>query len=149
MPLREAFSSNVAKFLPALRPRSAPRVLPTAGFDEVPPDQLVEEETMPEYRVDHFYPVHLGEVFHDRYQVLAKLVYGSSSTIWLARDLQNHQYVALKVYIHNSARHRELPFYQHLATLPSSMHPGAKNIRQLLDSFQVAGPHGTHMVLVM
>lgn len=43
---------------------------------------------MPEYRPDHFYPVRLGEVFNDRFQTVAKLGYGSSSTIWLARDLQ-------------------------------------------------------------
>ncbi|RYP56991.1 hypothetical protein DL769_009767 [Monosporascus sp. CRB-8-3] len=51
-------------------------------------DQLVEEETMPEYKPEHFHPVRLGEVFNDRFQIVAKLGYGSSSTIWLARDLQ-------------------------------------------------------------
>lgn len=69
-------------------PRSVPRRFPAAGFDIIGKDQLVEEETMPEYRPDHFYPVRLGEVFNDRFQTVAKLGYGSSSTIWLARDLQ-------------------------------------------------------------
>jgi serine/threonine-protein kinase SRPK3 len=43
---------------------------------------------MPEYKPENFYPVRLGEVFNNRFQTVAKLGYGSSSTIWLARDLQ-------------------------------------------------------------
>jgi hypothetical protein len=61
-----------------------------------------------------------------------------------------HQYVALKIYIHNSVQHRELPFYQHLeGVLPTTQHPGAKNVRKLLTSFQVHGPHGKHIALVL
>ncbi|UNI24803.1 hypothetical protein JDV02_010525 [Purpureocillium takamizusanense] len=104
---------------------------------------------MPEYRPEHFYPVRLGEVFNDRFQTVAKLGYGSSSTIWLARDLQHHQYVALKIYIHNSVQHRELPFYQHLEKVLPTQHPGAKNVRKLLASFQVTGPHGKHVALAL
>lgn len=43
---------------------------------------------MPEYRPDHFYLVRLGEVFRGKFQTVAKLGYGLSSTIWLARDLE-------------------------------------------------------------
>lgn len=46
---------------------------------------------------DRFYPVHLGEVFQDRYQTVAKLGFGSSSTIWLARDLWYADINKLKV----------------------------------------------------
>lgn len=49
----------------------------------------MEEEGLLEYNPDYFYPVRLGEVFNDRYQTVSKLGYGSSSTIWLARDLQS------------------------------------------------------------
>jgi serine/threonine-protein kinase SRPK3 len=65
-----------------------PRIYPTDGFDVIERDQGVEKVTMPEYNPDHFYPVSLGEVFNDRFQTVAKLGYGSSSTIWLGRDLQ-------------------------------------------------------------
>lgn len=51
-------------------------------------NQLIEEEEIPDYRADRFYPMRLGEVFEDRYQVLAELGFGSSSTTWLARDLR-------------------------------------------------------------
>lgn len=57
--------------------------------------------------------------------------------------------MALKVYIHNSVEHRELPFYQHLARSRSSKHAGANNIRKLLASFEVQGPHGKHVALAL
>ncbi|KAJ0158568.1 SRSF protein kinase 3, partial [Colletotrichum tanaceti] len=143
-------SSSSSSSSPQHRPRSAPRRFPVAGFDVIAQEHgLIEEETMPEYDPAHFYPVRLGEVFNDRFQTVAKLGYGSSSTIWLARDLQDHQYVALKVYIHNSARHRELPFYQHLDKFLRSRHPGAGNVRKLLSSFEVTGPRGKHVALAL
>ncbi|KAK7227924.1 hypothetical protein V2G26_000094 [Clonostachys chloroleuca] len=104
---------------------------------------------MPEYKPEHFYPVRLGEVFHDRFQIMTKLGFGSSSTIWLARDLRDHQYVALKIYIHNSVKHRERPFYEHLDKVLPSKHVGAANVRKLVDSFEVSGPHGKHIALVL
>lgn len=45
---------------------------------------IVEEEELPDYRADRFYPVQLGNIFQNRYQVVAKLGFGSSSTRWLA-----------------------------------------------------------------
>ncbi|KAL2757045.1 hypothetical protein ACRALDRAFT_208935 [Sodiomyces alcalophilus JCM 7366] len=130
------------------RPRSDPRVFPSQGFDVVDSKQVVEEEGIPEYDAHHFYPVFLGEIFHGRYQTVSKLGYGSSSTIWLARDLQ-YVVVSLKMYIHSCLQHRELPFYEHLDTILPSAHVGAGNVRKLLDSFEVVGPHGTHMALVL
>ena len=50
--------------------------------------QLVEEERTPYYNADQYYPARLGEVLHKRYQIVTKLGYCSSSTVWLARDLR-------------------------------------------------------------
>lgn len=47
---------------------------------------LMEEERLPFYEAEQFYPVHIGEVLHSRYKVLGKLGYGSYSTVWLCRD---------------------------------------------------------------
>ncbi|GLA01218.1 hypothetical protein AnigIFM60653_011079 [Aspergillus niger] len=60
---------------------------PTSGFDIIQPDEKVEEEELPDYEARHFYPVRLGEIFQNRYQVVAKLGFGSSATTWLSRDL--------------------------------------------------------------
>ena len=32
-------------------------------------------------------PVDVGDILSDKYQVLGKLGYGSTSTVWLARDM--------------------------------------------------------------
>jgi hypothetical protein len=53
------------------------------------PLEPVEEEKTPYYH-RQFYPAHLGQILNERYQIATKLGYGSSSTVWLARDL--HRY---------------------------------------------------------
>lgn len=50
-------------------------------------EETVEEEGSPHYKAEKFYPVRLGEVFESRYKVVAKLGFGTASTIWLCRDL--------------------------------------------------------------
>lgn len=47
---------------------------------------LWEEETLPGYDESRFYPVVIGDIYEDRFEVLAKLGYGATSTIWLCRD---------------------------------------------------------------
>ena len=69
------------------RPTEKPLLFPTSGFETIDVNQLVEEEDLPHYKADWFYPVKLG-VFQDRYQIIAKLGFGSSSTSWLAWDLK-------------------------------------------------------------
>lgn len=63
------------------------RTFPSQGFGLLPVDRKIEEETLPEYKAERFYPARLGEVFASRYQVVAKLGFGTTSTVWLGRDL--------------------------------------------------------------
>jgi hypothetical protein len=65
-----------------------PRKFPSSGFEVIDPLIKVEEETIPFYDARLYYPVRIGEVFLNRYQAVAKLGYGSSSTIWLCHDLR-------------------------------------------------------------
>jgi hypothetical protein len=51
-------------------------------------DEKVEEETIPDFMPSRYYPVRVGDIFQDRYQIVGKLGYGVSSTVWLARDLK-------------------------------------------------------------
>lgn len=46
----------------------------------------LEEQTDRRYNKTHYYPVKIGEVFKNRYQIITKLGYGSFSTVWLAWD---------------------------------------------------------------
>ncbi|KAG4256124.1 CMGC/SRPK protein kinase [Fusarium proliferatum] len=110
----------------------------------------IEEEQIPSYEASRFYPVQIGQVFQGRYQAVTKLGYGSSSTIWLARDLRDNKYVALKIYVHTSRNHREIPVYESMSPiLAKSSNLGRNNIRLLLGSFEISGPDGRHKILVM
>lgn len=46
----------------------------------------VNEERVPGYDANDFYPARLGDVFNRRHEVVSKLGYGTRSTVWLARD---------------------------------------------------------------
>jgi hypothetical protein len=65
-----------------------PRIFPSDGFAALPKHEKFEEERLVGYKAGKFYPVRLGEVFEPRYQVVAKLGFGTASTVWLCRDLQ-------------------------------------------------------------
>lgn len=73
--------------------RSIPCKLPPSPAKLLPLADLVEEEHTPHYKPQHFYPVRLYEILDNRYQIAAKIGWGTSSTVWLARDL--HQYVKI------------------------------------------------------
>lgn len=45
-------------------------------------------ESPDRYRPGGYHPVHLGDVYYQRYRIIHKLGYGTYSTVWLARDLQ-------------------------------------------------------------
>jgi serine/threonine protein kinase len=127
---------------------SPPREPPTSGFEVLDSKYLLEEETFSWYDPEAFYPVRIGEIFQSKYQALGKLGYGSVSTAWLCRDLIDHEYVALKVFIskHRQAQNEE-KVYKHLRSIKTS-HPGAKGIRFLHDQFQLPGKYGPHECLV-
>ena len=49
---------------------------------------VIEEERLPGYRAEEFFPVRLGDIYQSRYRVVAKLGFGTASTVWLCRDLR-------------------------------------------------------------
>ena len=57
-------------------------------FPRLPEDRKFEEERYGDYKPYKYYPVHLGQTLASRYRVVAKLGYGTTSTVWLARDLE-------------------------------------------------------------
>lgn len=48
--------------------------------------QRIEEETINHYEALQYHPVHIGQVFHNRYKVAVKLGFGGNSTVWLCHD---------------------------------------------------------------
>ena len=67
-----------------VRHKAASSVEPTI----LPSDVSIEEELSPGYDPRDFCPVNPGDIFNDRYEVIAKLGCGSSSTVWLGRDMK-------------------------------------------------------------
>jgi hypothetical protein len=45
----------------------------------------IEEEEVPGYQKENFYPVALGEVLNNQYEIIVKLGFGRHSTVWLGR----------------------------------------------------------------
>lgn len=67
-----------------------PLRFPTTGFEVIPATELLEEERFDEFETGNYYPVNIGDLFaSDEYQVVGKLGFGSTSTVWLARNLQH------------------------------------------------------------
>lgn len=50
-------------------------------------DKPFEEECLPDYEIEQFYPVNIGNNINSRYHVIGKLGYGANSTVWFCRDL--------------------------------------------------------------
>lgn len=56
-----------------------------------------EEESSKDYRPGGYHPVHLGDLFLDRYVIVQKLGWGHFSTVWLCLDQRYNTYVAMKI----------------------------------------------------
>ncbi|KAF2231616.1 kinase-like protein [Viridothelium virens] len=136
--------------------RPIPRTAPTTSATLLTSDKAIEEEMAPCYQPKLFYPVQIYEILNNRYQVAAKLGWGTSSTVWLAQDLNRWRwlppkYVVVKVlrndYTNEDATDTELRITKHV-TESSPQHRGRCFVRTLLDSFDLSGPSGTHVCMV-
>jgi len=91
---------NMAAFLRRTLERflglAAPMRFPTSGYELVSSSVVLDEEMFDDYSTERYYPVNIGDVFASRYQVLGKLGFGSSSTVWLGRDLRFDTFVLSK-----------------------------------------------------
>ncbi|KAI1338589.1 kinase-like protein [Xylariaceae sp. FL0016] len=136
-------SQNRANSTTPKRPL-VPRKFPTSGFEVIDEQIKVEEETLPFYNPNLFCPVTIGQIFAKRYQVVAKLGFGTTSTTWLCHDLLGHRYVTLKVHVNTITLNRELEVYRHIKDIESD-HPG----REMIRMFKLQGPHGIHEIFIL
>ncbi|KAI0531808.1 serine threonine protein kinase, CMGC group [Xylaria digitata] len=113
-----------------------PIAFSNSNFARIPVDQTIEEEVLPDYRASRYYPVRIGEVLRDRYQVVGKLGFGASSTLFINS-------VSMGAQLDN-----ELNMYKRMKEKGSVGHPGRNSVRKLLDSFDVEGPDGRYRCLV-
>ncbi|KAJ5100469.1 hypothetical protein N7456_006521 [Penicillium angulare] len=146
--------SSTSRFSILLRKKPFP--IPSPG-PPCPSGILIDEEISPFYNPRNFYPAKPGEVLVDRYQIIVKVGWGVSSTVWFARDLQGRieepeSIVALKIASCNSslrAGDGEREVEEHISTVNPS-HPGRSVIRTFMDSFELQSSEdrGHHSCLV-
>ncbi|KAK2786663.1 hypothetical protein FQN53_006367 [Emmonsiellopsis sp. PD_33] len=141
-PLRATFSSL----------QSPAHDFSKSAFPQLSTENLIEEEDIPSYKAEQFYPVYIGEILKSRYRVVCKLGFGTSSTVWLCRDLREHRYLTLKVCTQNDGKRREeheVIVSRHLNGFPVEKHAGKDLVRKIIDSFEVTGPNnGVHRCLL-
>lgn len=118
-------------------------------------------EDLAKYKPGGLHPILLGDVLpkrgscmnddakQPRYRIAQKLGFGAFSTVWLARDLNEKRYVALKVCYGSD----EL-IQSNETRILSQIHqtgrgkPGYNNVVEVYDIFTIRGPNGFHECLV-
>ncbi|KAM5357520.1 hypothetical protein ACJZ2D_016182 [Fusarium nematophilum] len=105
-------------------------------------------ENLQYYRPGGYHPIDVGDRLYQRYRVVHKLGYGSSSTTWLAQDEQQSKYVAVKVGTADSV-HKEVDILTRLADPAlQGEDRGRALIPPVLDRFTIQGPNGSHPCFV-
>ncbi|KAL9117079.1 MAG: hypothetical protein Q9187_006387 [Circinaria calcarea] len=117
------------------------------NYEFVSATQKLEEEAFEDFTTGKYYPVRIGDVFASKYQVVGKLGFGVSSTVWLARNLEAHRHVALKVFTRDHQNDGEIDMYEHLSK-GNPNHIGKRFVRTALDSFKKPRAGGEHHCLV-
>ncbi|WEW59585.1 hypothetical protein PRK78_005059 [Emydomyces testavorans] len=90
-----------------------------------------------------FYPICLGEVLNQQYQVEHKLGHGGFSTVWMAYDLKNKTDVALKVMAEGLGEHEYHMQREILKSVKDTSH-----LITYLNTFILHGNGKDHRVLV-
>uniref|UniRef100_A0A8C5I284 non-specific serine/threonine protein kinase n=1 Tax=Gouania willdenowi TaxID=441366 RepID=A0A8C5I284_GOUWI len=110
-----------------------------------------EQEDPNDYCRGGYHHVKIGDLFSGRYHVIRKLGWGHFSTVWLAWDIQEKRFVAMKVV--KSAEHYTETALDEIKLLKSVRNtdpadPSRERVVQLLDDFKISGTNGTHVCMV-
>lgn len=153
--LRSPAIPPASAYLPRLHHKQPRYALTRTALDsvninkELDPNLLYEPlegvERLENYRPGGYHPIQIGDLLHDRYQVVHKLGHGSYSTAWLASDEQSNKYVAVKVCTAN-ANPKEVDIISTLTHphCPPVNHPRKMMVPSILDKFNLQGPNGNH-----
>ncbi|XP_066922342.1 SRSF protein kinase 3-like isoform X1 [Clytia hemisphaerica] len=110
-----------------------------------------EQEDVSDYCTGGYHVVNIGDLFQGRYHVIRKLGWGHFSTVWLAWDLTEKKFVALKI-VKSAAHYTETAIDEMKLLIKvreaDPDHLGCKHVVQLLDDFKVSGIHGNHICMV-
>jgi serine/threonine-protein kinase SRPK3 len=95
------------------------------------------------YRPGGHHPINLGDVVRDKFMIIHKLGNGGFAIVWLARNLEKHKYVALKI-LRADAPDREIKILKQIESAVRST-----RIAHLYETFMLSGPNGVHQCLVL
>uniref|UniRef100_A0A3P9I1J9 non-specific serine/threonine protein kinase n=1 Tax=Oryzias latipes TaxID=8090 RepID=A0A3P9I1J9_ORYLA len=130
---------------------------PPASHDRPDPPQPEicfeeQQENPADYGVGGYYPVEIGEVFANRYQVQQKLGWGHFSTVWLCWDVMTKGFVALKV-VKSAPTFTETALDEiKLLKCVRDSDPKDSNrdrVVCLVDDFRITGSTGEHVCMVL
>jgi len=93
-----------------------------------------------------YFPAYPGLTLkNNRYKITRKLAFGPRSSVWLASDLQENEYLALKILtVHSTAQKS-----QELSTLQIIKQAGHYDLPNLLDHFVEKSQHGDHQCFAL
>ncbi|KAF4525250.1 hypothetical protein B566_EDAN014553 [Ephemera danica] len=114
-------------------------------------DDYEEQEDADDYCKGGYYPVKLGNIFATRYYIIRKLGWGQFSTVWLAWNLPESKFVAIKIVKcalqYTEAALDEISMLKRIReTNPND--EKRERVIQLLDHFKEISRYGTHMCMV-
>ncbi|TGO50617.1 hypothetical protein BOTNAR_0386g00030 [Botryotinia narcissicola] len=121
------------------RSPSPPLRFPTTGFELISDAQALDEEQLEGFKMGLYCPLNIGDIFISKYQVVWKLGYGVTSTVWLAHNLQ--------FYTRDGNPQEEFEIYRRLKKGNNS-HPGFPHIRTALEIFTIPRVGGDRTCLV-
>uniref|UniRef100_A0AAQ5YCA6 non-specific serine/threonine protein kinase n=1 Tax=Amphiprion ocellaris TaxID=80972 RepID=A0AAQ5YCA6_AMPOC len=138
------------------KPNKQPHCPPAVQNHTQPPEPLQsydeQQENPADYGIGGYYPVEIGEIFVDRYQVVKKLGWGHFSTVWLCWDMVKRHFVALKV-VKSAETFTEtaLDEIRLLKCVRDSdpKDPKRERIVHLIDDFRISGLNGEHVCMVL
>ncbi|CAI7609708.1 unnamed protein product [Penicillium crustosum] len=106
------------------------------GWETIPDDETIEEEQIEEFLQQNGYlPVDIGDILLSRYQVVGKLGWGITSTVWLAQDLEMNDYMALKMFSHDMLPSEESTYYDKIKQ-GNQQHLGSGRVRTKIAEFE-------------
>ena len=109
------------------------------------PDDCEDVES---YRPGGLNPIDIGDRVVERYDIVLKLGYGATCTVWLARDIKEQRYVALKVVAADISAiySSESEIYTILKwILPAEL--STTHLVPLYDTFYIDGPNGKNFCM--
>ncbi|KAI3320449.1 kinase-like protein [Xylariaceae sp. AK1471] len=112
-----------------------------------------EVEELSHYAPGGFHPIHIGDIFIERLEVIHKLGYGDYATVWLCWDKRKRKWVAVKI-IQAAQSHEDRPEVRLIKSLKedASFDPTEWEKAGIIlpfEQFWLEGPNGRHLCEVL